>query len=141
MLRSAFNKSFFSPLLKVVSHHSKGTVILMGDSNISLNSFLHRQYPRARCLFMTLPKKRKCTLSYKQLVLLTYGRNYIQLQDFTFFSHPHNSFCRIDLVLMLIQHLPLVKMSQFLPHHGQTMIPSCCPLPFQTLNAHPSNDD
>lgn len=103
---------FLSHLHEVIFSHLKGTLLLCGDSNLVFQ-------PRIDCSARDESRsdhnsKTYCGLLTK-LGLVDAWRGFHPLpRDYTYFSHPHASFSRIDHVLVQKQFLPQVASASIL---------------------------
>lgn len=101
-----FQHKFFSHLLKVVSQHSSGTLILMGDTNVALDSSVDRKYSSG-----SSPSHDSVVEEQMRSLLQSHGlvdawrELHPRDRDFTYYSSPHDSFCRIDHVFVPLRHI------------------------------------
>lgn len=82
----------------------------MGDSNSVFNSTLDRrsskEVPTSHDASQELAL---CTLFQSYGLVDVWRERHTSSQEFTLFSNPHQSFCRIDHVFLHLRSLPLVN--------------------------------
>lgn len=97
---------FLSYVCSLLTSHQKGTLLLAGDSNVALDQVLDK-YPSERVATSSAAKPFSHSLCSHDPVDL--WREFHPLgKDYTYYSHPHHSHSRIDHMLMLRKHLPLI---------------------------------
>lgn len=98
---------FLSHLLQVLSTHKIGTIIICGDSNQTLLPFLDKSP-------YNLPRN-TTKLSFSQLLTKhnlvdTWRECNPTMKRYTYYSHPHKSFTRIDHIFLTTGMIPeLIK--------------------------------
>lgn len=103
---------FLTHICSLLNSHQKGTLLLAGDSNVSLNPSLDN-YPLDHKLPSPAAKIFKHSLQSHDLVdvwreLHPLGR------DYTHYSHPRHSHSRIDHMFVLRKHLSLIDSTSIL---------------------------
>lgn len=111
----------------LLTFHQKGTLLLAGDSNLTLNPSLDK-YPSDHAV--PSPDTKKCirSLQFHDLVDL-WRESHLLGKDYPYYSHPHHSHSRIDHMFMLRNHLPLVVSTSILAapwsDHDPILVVAC----------------
>lgn len=103
---------FLSHICSLLQSHQRGTLLLVGDSNVTLNPALDK-YPSEHKAPSPDAKKFTHTLQSRDLVDIWRELHPIG-RDYTHYSHPHHSHSRIDHMFVLRKHLPLVVSASIL---------------------------
>lgn len=98
---------FLSHVCSLLRPHQRGTLLLAGDSNVTLNPSLDK-YPLDHKPPSAAAKSFSQSLQNCDLIHI--WREFHPLsRDYTHYSHPHHSHSRIDHMFVLRKHLPLVE--------------------------------
>lgn len=108
--------NFFNTMLEVITPHLVGHVMLGGDSNTSLDQILDKSDPRKATLKHS-PKQSST------LARLLHNHDLIDLwrdahpteRDYTFYSHVHKTYSRIDHLFTLSPLLPYISSTKIVP--------------------------
>lgn len=87
---------FMSKIFTTILQHSPGILLLGGDFNCVMSQFIDRQ-PPSRTSTPRMSKRLKHTSNESGLVDI-WKSKYPKSRDFTFYSHRHSSYSRIDLL-------------------------------------------
>lgn len=98
-----FQHKFFSHLLKVVSQHCSGTLVLMGDSNVTDSSVDRKCAQGASSSHDPAVEDQMRSLLQSYGLVGAWREHHPHDRDFTFYSNPHDSFCRIDHVFISLR--------------------------------------
>uniref|UniRef100_A0A8C4NUS9 exodeoxyribonuclease III n=1 Tax=Dicentrarchus labrax TaxID=13489 RepID=A0A8C4NUS9_DICLA len=88
------NPDFIRKVFNVITQHSSGILLMGGDFNCVMTQFMDKQP-----VSTTMPSRMSKTLKYQstELGLIDAWRSeYPSCRDFTFYSHRHPSYSRID---------------------------------------------
>lgn len=86
--------SFIHTIFSLILHHSPGILLLGGDFNCVISQNLSRQ-PLSKTSTSRMSNMHRHLLAESGLVDVWRGK-YPKAKDFTFFSHRHSSYSRID---------------------------------------------
>lgn len=97
---------FLTHMCSLLKSHQRGTLLLAGDSNVSLNPAMDRYASEHKA---PSPDAKNNSYSLQSHDLVDIWRELHPLgKDYTYYSHPHHSHFRIDHMFILQKHLPLV---------------------------------
>lgn len=96
-----------SHVCSLLTSHQKGTLLLAGDSNVALDPVLDK-YSSERVAASSAAKTFSHSLRCHDLVDL-WRELHPLTKDYTYYSHPHHSHSRIDNVIMIRKHVPLIE--------------------------------
>lgn len=103
-----FQHRLFSHLLKVVFQHCSGTLILMGDSNITLDSSVGRKGAQgASSSHDPAVEAQMQSLLQSHGLVDAWPEHHPSTHDFTFYSNPHDSFAGLIMSSFLCGSFPI----------------------------------
>uniref|UniRef100_A0A803K7H0 Reverse transcriptase domain-containing protein n=1 Tax=Xenopus tropicalis TaxID=8364 RepID=A0A803K7H0_XENTR len=100
-------KQFFTKVFELLTLHAQGTIVVMGDFNLVLDPRLDRSQHTTNPISIP-PKFLKQLLQETSLIDIWRILHPGDI-DYTFYSPVHNSYSRIDLILISQWQLPNVK--------------------------------
>uniref|UniRef100_A0A8C5FZ81 Endonuclease/exonuclease/phosphatase domain-containing protein n=1 Tax=Gouania willdenowi TaxID=441366 RepID=A0A8C5FZ81_GOUWI len=104
---------FISKIFTTIIQHSTGILLLGGDCNCVMSQFIDKQ-PPSRTSAPRMSKRLKY-LSIESGLVDVCGSKYPKSRDFTFYSHRHSFYLRIDLFFTPKSEIHRIKNIQILP--------------------------
>lgn len=98
---------FLTHVCSLLRSHQKGTLLLAGDSNVTLNPSLDK-YPSDHKPPSAAAKSFSQSLQNCDLIDIWRELHPLS-RDYTHYSHPHHSHSRIDHMFVLRKHLSLIE--------------------------------
>lgn len=95
--------AYLEPVLSKLSKFAEGAVIVGGDMNFTLDPTLDASRKASQILYATLKRLKKSFYAFH--LVDVWQILHPTLRDYTFYSHPHDSSSRIDLLMLLLSRL------------------------------------